>query len=328
MLTLHLNAADLSRTVVRSVPSVSLELAAAGQRLFLPTVPGHLEGWRARTRAALRPVMRPYLDLCRLPWWLPDFLTPIDADVATALDRVSATPAETLSAELGPRLAAGDLPPRVGELAAGASAARQRLRAAMTAFHAVAVAPYRAKIEAAVHADRAARGHTLVEAGIDRVLRNLSPYLHWSSSGGAYRLSYECAYGTRLDVEPTGRGVTLVPSYFLPQPCVLDDPAGPMVLAYPVERTRRELTTGTPLADLLGRTRAAVLGAVADGRSTTQVARDVGVSAASVSQHTAVLRSAGLVTTHRTGSAVRHSLTPLGQRLLRAVATVSSAAGP
>ncbi|MEU7996544.1 winged helix-turn-helix domain-containing protein [Micromonospora sp. NPDC049060] len=332
MLTLHLNAADLSRTVVRSRPSVSLELAAAGQRMFLPTVPGHLEGWRARTRAALRPVMRPYLDLCRLPWWLPDFLTPIgaDPDVATALDRLAATPAATLSAELGPRVAAGDLPSRVGELAAGAPAARQRLRTAVAAFHAVAVAPYRAEIDAAVHADRAARGHTMVDAGIDRVLRNLSPYLHWSSSGGAYRLSYECAFGTRLDVEPSGRGVTLVPSYFLPQPCVLDDPAGPMVLAYPVERTRRELTTGAPLADLLGRTRAAVLGAVADGRSTTQVARDVGVSAASVSQHTAVLRSAGLITTHRTGSAVRHSLTPLGQRLLRAVATVNpaSSTGP
>ncbi|WP_433388188.1 ArsR/SmtB family transcription factor [Micromonospora sp. KLBMP9576] len=329
MLTLHLNVADLSRTVIRPVPSVSLELAAAGQRLFPPTVPGHLEGWRARTRAALRPVMRPYLDLCRVPWWLPDFLTPIgaDPDVAAALDRVSTAPAATLRAELGPRVDAGDLPPRVGELAAGAPGARQRLRAAMEAFHAVAVAPYRAEIDAAVHADRANRGHTLTEAGIDRVLRDLSPYLHWSSSGGAYRLSYECAYGTRLDVAPTGRGVTLVPSYFLPQPCVLDDPAGPMILAYPVERKRRELTTSAPLADLLGRTRAAVLGAVAGGRSTTQVAHDVGVSAASVSQHTAVLRSAGLITTHRAGSAVRHAPTPLGEHLLGAGATVSPFAG-
>ncbi|MCM0675081.1 winged helix-turn-helix domain-containing protein [Micromonospora phytophila] len=320
MLTLHLNATDLSRTVVRSVPSVGLELAAAGQRLFLPSAPQHLEAWRARTRAALRPVMRPYLDLCRLAWWLPDFLTPIGAggDFAAVLDRVLATPSATLHAELRPRVDAGDLPPRVGELAADAPAVRQRLRAAMVAFHAVAVAPYRAEIDAAVHADRAARGHTLVDAGIDRVLRTLSPYLHWSSSGGSYRLSYECAYGTDLDVAPTGRGVTLVPSYFLPQPCVLDDPDGPMILAYPIERTRRELTTGAPLADLLGRTRAAVLGAVADGRGTTQVARDVGVSAASASQHTAVLRSAGLITTHRTGSAVLHSLTPLGEHLLRA----------
>lgn len=320
MLTLHLNAADLSRTVVRSAPSVLLEVAAAGQRVFLAGAPEHLAAWRARTRAALRPGMRPLLDLCRLPYWLPDFLTPPghDAGVAAALDEVAATPAATLDAELRPRIEAGDLPPRVAALAAGDSTARQRLRAAMAAFHTVAVAPYWRTILATVHAARAVRSHTMVDIGIDRVLRDLSPYLRWTSSGASYQLSYECAFGTELDVVPDGRGVTLVPSYFLPQPCVLDDPAGPLVLAYPIRPARRELTSGQPLADLLGRTRAAVLGAIVGGPSTSQVARTLGISVASASQHTATLRSAGLITTHRTGSAVRHALTPLGEQLLRA----------
>ncbi|MGC5017903.1 helix-turn-helix domain-containing protein [Micromonospora sp. DT47] len=320
MMTLHLNATDLSRTVLRSAPAVLLELGAAGQRLFEATVPEHLAAWQARTRAALRPEMRPYLDLCRLPWWFPDFLTPpsFGRDLATGLDEVAATPAATLEAELRPRIEAGDLPPRVGALAAGAPAARQRLRAAMVAFHEVAVAPYWDTVTAAVQADRAVRGHTMVDAGIDPVLRNLSPYLFWKPCGERYELSYECGFANEIALAPAGRGVTLVPSYLVPRPCVLDDPTGPLVLAYPIRPTRRELTSGKPLADLLGRTRAAVLGAIADGPSTSQVARTIGISVASASQHTTTLRSAGLISTHRAGSAVRHTLTPLGQHLLRA----------
>ncbi|WP_433652367.1 ArsR/SmtB family transcription factor [Micromonospora zamorensis] len=319
MLTLQLTATDLSRTVLRSEPAVLLELGAAGQRLF-EVAPEHLTVWRARTRAALRPEMRPYLDLCRLPWWFPDFLTPpsLGSDLPAALDEVLATPTATLAAELRPRIAAGDLPARVGALASGETVARQRLCAAMRAFHQVAVAPYQDTITAAVHGDRAVRAHTMVDAGIDRVLRDLSPYLFWKPYGERYELSYECGFANGIALAPAGRGVTLVPSYLLPRPCVLDDPAGPMVLAYPIRPTQRALVSSRPLADLLGRTRAAVLGAIADGPSTSQVARTVGISLASASQHATILRSAGLVTTRRAGAAVRHTLTPLGEHLLRA----------
>ncbi|WP_307849164.1 helix-turn-helix domain-containing protein [Micromonospora sp. U56] len=320
VMTLHLTATDLSRTVLRAAPSVLLELGAAGQRLFEAAVPEHLTAWRARTRAAVRPQMRPYLDLCRLPWWFPDFLTPpsLGSDLTASLDEVAATPTATLEAELRPRIEAGDLPARVAALAAGEPVARQRLRAAMVAFHEVAVAPYWETITAAVHADRAVRGNTMVDAGIERVLRNLSPYLYWKPCGERYELSYECGFANEIGLAPAGRGVTLVPSYLVPRPCVLDDPTGPLVLAYPIRPSRRELTSGQPLADLLGRTRAAVLGAIAGGPSTSQVARTVGISVASASQHTSTLRQAGLITTQRAGPAVLHTLTPLGEHLLRA----------
>ncbi|MGW9193352.1 winged helix-turn-helix domain-containing protein [Micromonospora chersina] len=267
--------------------------------------------------------MRPYLDLCRRPDWFPDFLTPpgLGSDLAGALAEVGRTPTEVLAAELRPRIEAGDLPARVAPLAAGDPEARRLLREAMVAFHAVAVGPYWRTVVAAVHADRAVRGRALVDAGIDRVLRDLSPHLRFTPTGRSYELSYECAFGAGVVLTPDGRGVTLVPSYFVPQPVVLDDPTGPMVLAYPIRPTRRELTTGTPLADLLGRTRAAVLTAAADTPTTSQLARVVGVSVASASQHAATLRAAGLVTSHRTGPAVRHALTPLGEQLLRAGTT-------
>ncbi|MGK5738855.1 ArsR/SmtB family transcription factor [Micromonospora sp. URMC 103] len=320
MVTLHLNAADLSRTTVRSVPSVLLELAAAGQRLFRAAVPEHLVPWRARTRAALRPSMRPYLDLCRLPGWLPDFVTPpgLGGVFPTALRDVAGTPPARLALELAPRVEAGDLPSRVAALARAEPVARQALLAAMRAFHHVAVAPYWAAITGAVQADRVFRGQALAETGIDRVLRDLSPVLSWRANGTGYELSYRCEHGIELDVVPDGRGVTLVPSYFLAQPSILDDPDGPLVLAYPVRPTRREPATGEPLAALLGRTRATVLGMTADGPSTSQLASALGISVASASQHASTLRAAGLITSHRDGVTVRHTLTPLGGHLLRA----------
>ena len=74
----------------------------------------------------------------------------------------------------------------------------------------------------------------------------------------------------------------------------------------------------TALAALVGRNRAAVLRTIADGCSTTELAGRVGISLAAASQHASVLRDAGLITTHRQGSAVLHVLTPLGAELLHA----------
>ena len=70
------------------------------------------------------------------------------------------------------------------------------------------------------------------------------------------------------------------------------------------------------LAALIGRTRTSLLESLADPRTTSELARRIGVSAASVSQHTAVLREARLITTSRAGKAVVHTLTPLGNALL------------
>lgn len=71
------------------------------------------------------------------------------------------------------------------------------------------------------------------------------------------------------------------------------------------------------LGKLVGQTRSAVLLEVGGGCTTSELARRVGVSLASASQHASVLREAGLVHTLRQGSAVLHTLTPLGAALLR-----------
>src|SRR5262249_36420738 len=73
---------------------------------------------------------------------------------------------------------------------------------------------------------------------------------------------------------------------------------------------------GNPIAELLGRTRAAVLQAATEPHTTPGLAGELGISAASASTHTKTLRAAGLLTSERAGKAVFHSASPLGHRLL------------
>ncbi|GEC04739.1 hypothetical protein SSP24_23940 [Streptomyces spinoverrucosus] len=72
------------------------------------------------------------------------------------------------------------------------------------------------------------------------------------------------------------------------------------------------------MARLLGRTRAAVLEEIAasDGTTGGDIVRRLGMSAASASEHTTVLRKAGLVVSRREANMVWHTLTPIGRALV------------
>ncbi|MGH1552153.1 ArsR/SmtB family transcription factor [Streptomyces sp. L7] len=122
-----------------------------------------------------------------------------------------------------------------------------------------------------------------------------------------------------------GRGLHLIPSLFCRAPGITLHAELP-VLAFPVSHdtvwtpgtsTAPESQGGT-LGALLGPTRAALLQAISAGHgiTTSALARRTGISSATVSHHTTVLRDAGLITTHRTGTTAHHLSTPLGSRLL------------
>jgi len=189
----------------------------------------------------------------------------------------------------------------------------------------VLVEPYWTRIHACLHAEQAARLRTLAADGPNGLLASLqSQWICWRPP------VLEMLMGPDYDVPLNGRGIALVPSVFVGQVPMLhtnpnDPTAVPWLMLPPIDNRAglRHLwdnlrPRGAALAALVGRNRAAVLRTIADGCSTTELAGRVGISIAAASQHASVLRDAGLIITHRQGSAVLHVLTPLGAELLHA----------
>ena len=249
--------------------------------------------------------------------YFPDFLTPLaGADGLDAgLDAVAATPPELLRRDLAILAEERPLPADVSALARGDAEALRLLTDAMRAYYDRAVAPEWSRIEAVVEGDRARRIRAVAAQGAEGLLESLRPAMRWRA--GELHVDYPFDQEMHLG----GRGLLLVPSYFCWRyPVTLLDPELPPVLVYPADRPTaapdRAGTSRRALGALLGNTRAAVLAAIGDGCSTTDLARRVGISAAAASQHATILRNAGLITSNRERNMVLHSLTPLGASVL------------
>src|SRR5262249_16843174 len=163
-------------------------------------------------------------------------------------------------------------------------------------------------------ADVAWRGRQIAEQGLQAALASLHPAARWSGS------TLQIDVARTLVVRPAGRGVTLLPSAFWSgRPMFGTHPDGSALTVSP-SVTPLPLIDGVPgeapLADLLGRTRAAVLALAVGGRTTGELAREIGISPATASQHAKTLRAAGLLVSERAGKAVLHPATPPADRLL------------
>ncbi|MCH6161961.1 ArsR/SmtB family transcription factor [Streptomyces marispadix] len=318
---IHFGADDLARTQVASALDplwetlLSLHLL---QERHGETVFGR---WRERTRSRLPVSVRNLLFPLAPPrGYSPDFLTPSESadGLEAGLEALRRTSRERLRTDMR-RLAASrhvpvwarDVGPR----------GLERLADAVGSYHELALAPYQSQIRGHLEADRAERAQRMLNGGVAGLLDGLHPNLSWEPPVLELR-------GTRVDRDMClhGRGLRLVPSFFCRRnPVTLRDPALQPVLVYPVqhesgwadaERRRRPESRQNPCAALLGRTRAAALEMVASGCTTSELARHLDVSPATASHHTAVLRDAGLITSHRAGGNVRHTLGTLGSALL------------
>ena len=131
----------------------------------------------------------------------------------------------------------------------------------------------------------------------------------------------------RLEVHLGGKGLTIEPSVFAPGvgfrlPDSPDD-RDPVALIYPVATDWRVVTGMTEsnkggVPALIGKTRSAILDALADGPLTTSgLARRVHIAPASASEHASILRSARMIESVREGNRMTHRLTALGFALAR-----------
>jgi DNA-binding transcriptional ArsR family regulator len=186
----------------------------------------------------------------------------------------------------------------------------------------VAVAPYWNRILGYLESDCAGRGRITMSRGVEGLLATLHPHMVWDLP------VLEVPDGTNRDVFLRGRGLQLVPSVFLvDRPGVLLGSVGKsrqpgLVFSSPPNPTlaaalwQASADPGEVLGALIGQTRAAALRELTDLRTTRELAERLGISSAGASQHTAVLRQAGLINTRRLRNTALHTVTELGMALL------------
>jgi DNA-binding transcriptional ArsR family regulator len=320
MLRIHFTANDVAGVRMAGRPDVLWETILSFHRLRDRRGSVVYGEWRSDTRTRLNGETRLLAALVPSRGYFPDFLTPSQGvhGLDEGLQAIRATSQDRLQRELAllgaDRPGGRTVPHSLRALAEGGAEPLSRLVGALRSYHRAAIEPYWPHVRARVEADRAVRGRALLDGGADELLASLPPMLRWRAP------VLEADYPVERDLYLDGRGLLLQPSYFCRgTPVVLRDPSLPPVLVYPT--THCEAPTvrepgGSSLAKLVGTTRSAVLHAIGDGGTTSELARRAGVSLASASQHAGVLREAGLVATLRHGNAVLHTLTPLGAALL------------
>ncbi|GIG00603.1 ArsR/SmtB family transcription factor [Catellatospora citrea] len=328
MLRIHFTARDLSRVrVVRLGPLALAQLAAPA---MAARDDDHLYGrWRAEARARLTPRA-----VDTASWLFPyremqvDLITLAGAEATAeeAAENLLALSQPQLNAELGlARLRGRRPPPWLRQLVAGDHEARQDLVLALQELRHAALAGADGRLGGLVDVEQAEFGRVLLAEGVGAALGRLHPLVRWDPP------VLEIPSHGDGDVTLAGGDLLLAPSAFCwPAPHLyvsLDQRT--RVLVYPAVRDLRQAAqlwgdpAGPPhaaLAALLGRTRAAVLEAVAAGPvSTTVLARRANVSAPSASQHATALRAANLIVSQRSGTSMLHSVTPLGRSMLDGV---------
>ncbi|MER6168256.1 ArsR/SmtB family transcription factor [Streptomyces violaceorubidus] len=209
-----------------------------------------------------------------------------------------------------------------GERAEVSGLSRSDIRTAMERYAEVSVSPYWEQMLAHLTTVR----ERLMERSSgnnESLLASLHPQISWN---GQY---LEMQNGENRHFDLTGRGLLLAPSVFLgARPAVLlRNVAGTSalpVLVFSVSSQNgvKETLWNTHARDmealdaLMGRTRAQLLRLTLAGGTTSELARHVGTSAAAVSQHTGVLRNAGLIRSERDRNTVTHRITDLGRAVL------------
>lgn len=325
MLRIHFEPEDLARTRVAGGVDPVWEMVFSRLRLHERDRKPVFEPWVRRVRGAeqvreIKAGLQILRTLSPLGPYFPDFLTPPEGALGLkpAIDAIRATPRSRLRRELQLLSASAPLPGWVHSLAAGDAELLENLGDALAAYHRVAIEPHSDCIDAAMELDRAHRSRVLLGSGVEGLLLSMRPLMRWRPP------VLEVHYDIDRDLRLGGRGLLLVPSYFCRRvPMALADPGLRPTLVYPVNHDyvwkcppAASRSSDRALATLLGSTRAAVLMAVGNGATTTELAHRLGTSLSSVSRHTGVLRDAGLISTCREGVAVLHTKTPLGAALL------------
>ncbi|MDX3314964.1 DUF5937 family protein [Streptomyces sp. NPDC054884] len=181
------------------------------------------------------------------------------------------------------------------------------------------LAPDWPRLRALLEADVVFHSRRLAEVGLGGLLPEINRRCGWRA--GTLTVASNGEHERHLG----GQGLVLMPSVFS-WPDVVSgfDPPWQPTLVYPArgiaglwsDPADRAQRLPDALVRLLGRGRAAVLGALDDPASTSALAHRLGLAPSSVSAHLGVLREAGLLVSRRYGHQVLYERTPLGIALV------------
>ena len=264
----------------------------------------------------------PLLVLSPAGGWTPDFLSPVPdgpaPDASAQLARVRATPDDVVALDIERSLTdrtGGPVPEAAWRLLDDPAATRAMLADLLEECWHLLIEPHWPRLRDLLTADVTYRTQVLADYGLERVLDDLHPRVHWA--GQALVIDQMPVRARPLG----GAGLLLIPSVFLwPSIAVVTEPAARPAVAYPA-RGIAELwlpartSQSAALGRLLGRTRAALLESLAEPASTGTLARRHDLAASTVSEHLAALRSARLITGQRHRHAVMYQQTRLGADL-------------
>lgn len=315
MLQVALTADDLDLVQVASRPSPMLEL----RTLLREPLVQRLTESRSKAHAMVGLVRSLVAQPCA-----PGFLFSAASDPADAIDTVVGTRRDAIRRDLDENAAAGfPLPAWTAELTQPGFAGtrtRKGLQAALTHVSSHYIEPRNLCGQPMVTARTQQWRDRATTRGSHQLLTSLHPGIRCRGTV----LEIDLASGADVEAATTGAGVRIVPTLSAsPGATLSSDGLAPLVLTCPTPMPAgpapgTHLPGNPALEQLIGPNRSMLLGVIAaqPGHGTRELARLSGLAPASVSNHTKVLRTAGLTDVTRDGARVTHHLSPLGWALL------------
>lgn len=254
---------------------------------------------------------------------IADFLTPLPTRFIDhfddELDRIRATPPETVRRDLLASHAPGRVPDplRPAERRDRPTTLRllNAICDALARYWQLAMTPVWPQMRLVLEADTTYRARQLATGGARALFADIHANVYWRD--GVLSITEMISDHT---VAAAGRGMLLMPSIFAPKPVPPLHPDEPPSLAYP-SRGIGTLWAPPPqpdlgaLVDLLGRTRTVLLQMLDEPLPTVEIARRLKVTPSAISQHLQVLHSTGLVTRARDRRQVLYRRTSLADEL-------------
>ena len=320
MIRIHMSAEDLMHT--RFAFSPMWEVVASFRALTDPSRHALHLPWITRAREELRGLdLNPIWTLVRPEGYIPDFLTPPPTtpfpDFSEEIERLRQTEPERVREEVM-RLV-GQSSQRDQELRGYLNDPRgavEHLAEALVGYHERVMASHWPRLHILLEGDVLKRARTLAFEGPEALFSGLHRAVRYRQGV----VEVDKRWGQEVD--PDGRGLLLIPVAFAwPDVYVIADAPWQPTLVYSPRGVARLWENGRPpmgeaLMAALGAGRAPVLKSLIVSSTTTELARTLGSSPGTVSEHLARLRRAGLVEPHRRGRRVYYRLSSSGEILL------------